>query len=333
MIAAASARVDLRHTLRRPGDALASASIGIAPMPWAAAARETGGATVDPLEILDEIARTGFEGTQYRPGFPTGAVLRDALDRRGLRLAEVYVPLPATVDGPTSEAIDVAMHLLELLHEANGDMLCLALDGSPDRDRRAGRATESGTPVLTEPGWAALADVIGTIADRAAALGHPVSFHPHAGTLVETVAETERLLRSTDPARLGLCLDTGHWIVAGGDPVSALREHGTRVTHVHLKDVDPGVLDRLRAGELGSLGEAVRERLFTELGSGSLDLDGVIAALEGKGYAGWLIVEQDTSWNPPAESAAIGRRVLASVLRRHGTQDEAAARASNGAWR
>ena len=296
-------------------------------MPWAAAARKAGGAGVDPLEILDEIARIGYEGTQYRPGFPTGPVLRDALDRRGLRLAEVYVPLPATVDGPTSEALDVAMHLLELLHEANGDMLCLALDGSPDRDRQAGRATETAAPALTGSGWAALADLIGAIADRAQALGRPVSFHPHAGTLVETVAETERLLRSTDPSGLGLCLDVGHWIVGGGDPLAAIRDYGTRVTHVHLKDVDPAVLARLRAGELGGLGDAVRERLFTELGSGSLDLDGVVAALVATGFAGWLIVEQDTSWNPPSESAAIGRRVLASVLRRQG------AGATNGAWR
>ena len=300
-------------------------------MLWAAAAREAGGASVEPLGILDEIARIGFDGTQYRPGFPTGAALRDALGQRGLRLAEVYLPLPATVDGPTAEAMDIADDLLGLLHDANGDMLCLALDGSPDRDRHAGRATEAGTPVLTESGWASLVETIHAIADRAIALGHPVSFHPHAGTLVETVPETERLLRSTDPARLGLCLDVAHWIVAGGDPVATIRAYGTRVTHVHLKDVDPAVLARLRAGELAGLTDAVRERLFTELGSGGLDLDGVIAALVKTGYAGWLIVEQDTSWNPPSESAAIGRRVLAAALRRHGAN--AGSASSNGSGR
>ena len=316
-----------RTTLRRPGDALSDASIGIAPMLWATTAAEADRAAPEPLGILDEIARVGYEGTQYRPGFPTGGALRDALARRGLRLAEVYVPLPATVDGPGAEALDVAASLLALLHEAGGEMLCLALHGSPDRDLHAGRATEAGTPVLTEAGWAGLAETVHAIADRANDLGHPVSFHPHAGTLVETVAEAERLLRTTDPARVGLCLDVGHWIVGGGDPVVAIREHGSRVTHVHLKDVDPEVLTRLRAGELDGLGDAVRERLFTELGNGSLDLDGVIGALEAAGYGGWLIVEQDTSWNPPSEAAAIGRRMLASALRPHGRAR------SNGTWR
>ena len=55
--------------------------------------------------------------------------------------------------------------------------------------------------------------------------------------------------------------------------------------------------------------------LFTELGAGVLDLDGVLAALAERGYEGWLMVEQDSSWGPPSESAAIGRRVLAHALR------------------
>jgi inosose dehydratase len=118
------------------------------------------------------------------------------------------------------------------------------------------------------------------------------------------------------PDELPLCLDVGHVIVGGGDPVEELRRYGDRVTHVHLKDVDPLVLDKLRRRKLGGLDEAVRERLFTELGSGVLDLDGVLGALAERRYAGWLMVEQDTSWPPPTESGAIGRRVFAAALRR-----------------
>ncbi len=161
--------------------------------------------------------------------------------------------------------------------------------------------------------------LIHAIADRAAALGHPVVFHPHGGTFIETPTEVERLVAATDPQRMGICLDVGHYVVGGGDPVAAIRALGDRVTHVHLKDVDPAVLVRLQTGALEGLGHAIRERVFTELGAGILDLDGVIAALAELDYAGWLIVEQDTTWAPPSESAAIGRRVLASALRRLGT--------------
>jgi sugar phosphate isomerase/epimerase len=80
------------------------------------------------------------------------------------------------------------------------------------------------------------------------------------------------------------------------------------------------VLARLRAGELAGFGAAVRARLFTELGSGALDLLGCLRVLHRRDYAGWLMVEQDSGWPPPSESAAIGRRVLAFALTTIGTE-------------
>jgi sugar phosphate isomerase/epimerase len=51
-----------------------------------------------------------------------------------------------------------------------------------------------------------------------------------------------------------------------------------------------------------------------------VDIEGVVRALASIGYVGWLMVEQDTTWRPPSESAAIGRRVLAAELRRLGSE-------------
>ena len=87
------------------------------------------------------------------------------------------------------------------------------------------------------------------------------------------------------------------------------------MTHIHAKDVDPEVLGRLRDGELDGFGGAVRERIFTELGNGALDVAGMVAALDRIGYAGWLMVEQDSSWLAPAEAAAVGGRVLRWAIR------------------
>ncbi len=324
-----ASRVDRRPSLRRPDDALPRSSIGTAPMLWSNAdgAPRDGS---DALVTLDEIARIGYEGTQLGDGFPKGAALRDALRERGLLLAEVYVPIPATLHGPVTDALDIAMERLRLLHEGEGEVLCLALDSSPGRDAAAGRASEPGTPVLTDAGWESLVELIHAIAARATAQGYPVVFHPHAGTFIETPAEVERLVTATDPERMGICLDVGHYLVGGGDPVTAIRALGERVTHVHLKDVDAAVLTRLQAGALEGLGHGIRERVFTELGAGILDLDGVVVALAEMDYAGWLIVEQDTTWAPPSESAAIGRRVLASALRRLGKTGAAGSADSAG---
>jgi inosose dehydratase len=305
-----------RANLRQPGDALPRTSIGTVPILWYGAAD---GDRWDAASLLDEIGRLGYEGTQLGREFPPGSALRDDLARRGLRLAEVYVPLTATPDGPSEGAMDVARACLDRLHQGAGDILCVAVDGSADRDALAGRADQPGTPAFTDAGWSSLVALLHDIADEVTRLGHLVVFHPHAATYVETLGEIDRLLDATDPERLGVCLDTGHHLVAGGDPVAALRDLGERVRHVHLKDVDPVVLARLMDGRYRGMADAVRNGLFTELGAGMLDLDGILATLAARDYDGWLMVEQDASLRPPSEAALIGRSALAAALRRLGT--------------
>jgi inosose dehydratase len=305
---------DLRARLRHPGDALANAPLGTVPILWHHIDADAPAARVDPVMVLDEIARLGYEGAQLDEGLPEGAALRATLAARGLRLAEVYAALPASPARLGSDALAVGRERLRLLVEGDGDVLCVALDGSPDRDARAGRAETGGTPRLTDAAWLELAQVLETLADETIAAGRRMAFHPHAGTYVETPAEVERLVATTDPHRVGICLDVGHYLVGGGDPLTALEWLGERVAHVHLKDVDPAVHARLSEGGLSGLSEAVDQRIFTELGAGSLDLLGVLRVLAGRGYDGWLMVEQDSSWSPPSEAAAIGRRVLAHAL-------------------
>jgi inosose dehydratase len=314
----AGARPDLRTTLRRPGDALPRASIGTVPILWNNVDIAELRHGTDALTILDEIARTGYEGTQLGIGFPEGEALGAALAERRLRLAEVYLSIPATVDGPTADALAIGRERLRLLHDGGGEVLVMALDLSPDRDVCAGRANEPGTPVFTDAAWDALLATVHTLAGEAAAAGHRAAFHPHGGTFIETPAEVERLVAGLDPSLVGICLDVGHYTVGGGDPVAALLDLGDRVTHIHLKDVDPVVLGGLRSGTIPGFTAAVRGRLFTELGAGLVDLDGVLAVAVSRDYDGWLMVEQDSTWGPPSESAAIGRRVLAAALRRLG---------------
>jgi inosose dehydratase len=317
-VPAASALVararQLRGLLATDGP-LSGAPIGTVPILWnnVDIAELRLGTRADA--ILDDIARVGYDGCQLGIGFSEGEALRSTLAARELRLAEVYASIAATVDGPTDGALDEVRERLRLLISGGGEVFCVALDGSPDRDMAAGHATDEDTSQMTDTGWDRLVGLLRTVAAETQAAGARIAFHPHAGTFVETPAEVERLAAAIDADTLPFCLDVGHYLVGGGDPVAALHRFGGRVTHVHLKDIDPGVLERLRRREVGSFGDAVRQRLFTELGSGLLDLDGVLAALAERDYRGWLMVEQDSGWPSPAESAAIGRRVLAFALR------------------
>ncbi|MBA2720148.1 MAG: TIM barrel protein [Chloroflexi bacterium] len=295
---------------------LGGVSIGTVPILWNNVDIQELRLGTSAEAILDDITRTGYDGTQLGLGFPEGQALRLAVTARGLRLAEVYASIPATVDGPMDTALDEVRERLRLLVAGGGEVLCIAFDGSPDRDASAGRAGDSATPRLTDSGWAATIELLATIARETTAAHARIAFHPHAGTYIETPDEVARLAASIDADALPFCLDVGHYTVGGGDPVAALRTYGARVSHVHLKDVDPEVLAALRAGTVGGFGAAIRARLFTELGAGVLDLDAILAVLAERRYDGWLMVEQDSGWPPPAESAAIGRRVLAAALRR-----------------
>lgn len=265
--------------------------------------------------VLGEMARLGYEGTELGSNYPAGRDLTELLARHDLRLAGAYVALPCSAEGPTPGAIDLGHAKLAALHAAGGEVLIVALDQSPGRTEASGRADAPQTPQLSEAGWRSLVASLETLGREAAELGHPLAFHNHTGTFVETPAELERLLGLTDPALVGLCLDLGHYTVGGGDAVTGLERHAERLSHIHLKDVDETVLGRLRGGQIADFREALRERIFTELGSGVLDLPGILRALRAAGYRGWIMVEQDTSWHPPSESAAIARQVLEYALK------------------
>jgi inosose dehydratase len=263
--------------------------------------------------VLDEVARLGYAGTTLGVGFPSGTKLRRELERRGLRLAEVYATLPCDRDGPTDDALRAGRRALAELHAGDGDVLVVAIGGTTERDAATGRAASA--PSLADDGWRSLAVTLEALGQEAKAAGHRIAVHNHAGAWIETPDELQRLADETDPGLVELCLDVGHCIVGGGDPVETLRRHGQRVTHVHVKDVAPGPLAALNAGRMHGFADALRQRIFAPLGGGILDLPGVLGALAALQYRGWLMVEQDTSWEPPSEAAAIGRRVLDATLR------------------
>jgi inosose dehydratase len=152
--------------------------------------------------------------------------------------------------------------------------------------------------------WHTLTDNLARLEETVAAHGIALAVHPHAGTLLEHVDDVERLLEDTD-ARI--CLDTGHLLIGGADPAAFAREHAGRIAHVHLKDVDATVAQRLRDGDV-TLVQAVQAGLFRPLGEGDADIAEVVRRLETNGYERWLVLEQDTAitgQEPPVGSGPI----------------------------
>jgi inosose dehydratase len=283
--------------------------IGLVPLGWPDPTGDLNG-------FFAEVERLGFEGIQHGPAGGHPDATRRALADHGVRVAERYFAIPCTPDGPAEGAFERGLACLDDLDALAGEVLVAAIDGSPDRDASAARA-ESG-PGLSDAGWSRLASLLEQLVEVAGERGHIVSFHPHAGTYVETEAETDRLMASVDADGLTLCMDTGHWIVGGGDPVATIRRYGRRVSHVHLKDVDAAVLARLQRSELDGLTQAVEQHVFCTLGHGELQLRAVLRELADAGYRGWLMIEQDSFPGSAMAAAAANRAALATALEAEG---------------
>ena len=95
----------------------------------------------------------------------------------------------------------------------------------------------------------------------------------------------------------GAGLDTGNIATHGGDPVRAARELGTAIIHVHLKDVP-----------------AVGSDECVALGTGIVDIRGVLAELKAVSYQGWLSIEVETSSHDPTADIIASAETVRSML-------------------
>jgi inosose dehydratase len=297
--------------LREPPRPLRAAT---APVNWNNADAPQIRPHVPARQMLREMRAAGYDATEFGPGLPDDpAALRDLLDEAGMRLVGGFFALPLSrADAGARFAADVE-RFAALLRGAGADLVVLCDAIQEERGAWAGRILDPSAPRLTEEGRIVLAQNAAAVAERLRDLGMRTAYHPHVATYVEAPDEVRSLLDGTDPSLLGLCLDTGHLAYGGGDPVAAARAYGDRVWHVHLKDVDRVRLERARR-EGWSFVQALERRIFSELGRGGVDLPGVRDALRASGYAGWVVVEQDTQEGSALEAATRNRRYVKDVF-------------------
>ena len=165
-------------------------------------------------------------------------------------------------------------------------------------------------PVLPESDFAAYGERLTGLAEYCTSQGVPLTFHHHMGTGVETEPELDLVMANTGDA-VGLLIDTGHLLFAGGDILAVIERYGHRVNHVHAKDVRSEVLATIDR-EKESFLDCVLKGIFTVPGDGMIDYHAVMQALADKKYEGWVIVEaeQDPALADPYEYACIGYEAL-----------------------
>ncbi|MCW2511570.1 MAG: inosose dehydratase [Mycobacterium sp.] len=273
-----------------------------APISWGVCEVPGWGYQLSPDRVLAEMRDAGLTATELGPdGFlPTDiAELTATLAYFGLSCVGGFVPVLLHDAG--HDPMEDLAGPLESLVAAGAEVVVLAaatgLDGYDSR------------PVLDDAQWDNLFANLDRLGAAVAARGLTATLHPHVGTMVETRADVDKVLAgSTIP----LCLDTGHLLIGGTDPLELTRQVPERIKHAHLKDVNLKLAAQVQSGDL-TYTEAVAAGMYVPLGTGDVDIAGIVKTLGDNGYDGWYVMEQDNILvAEPADAGPLGD-VLASV--------------------
>ena len=294
--------------------------VGNAPCSWGVMGGYDAGLYPPYAQVLDEIAAAGYTGTELGDwGYlPTdAALLREDLASRGLSMIGALVPAPLAERSAHAAGRADALRAARLLSavadpSAPAPFIILtdANGANVERVRNAGRIRPEHS--LSDEQWAAFADGAGAIARAVREeTGLRTVFHHHCGGFVETPAETARLLEMTAADELGLCFDTGHWALGGGDVLDAFAKYRERIWHVHFKEYHAGI-----AAAMGTNGwdyfEGLANRVFYRLGTGDVAFAALLDELRASRYDGWIVVEDELppGMGCPEESAQADREYL-----------------------
>jgi inosose dehydratase len=251
----------------------------------------------DGISVLDQVAGAGYAGIDLGPAgyLGSGTRLGELLAERNLGLAGAYLELPYADHDALAQAMGDLDALLATFDAVRPYLPgppprpTLADAGSRERRGRPGRSVAQPGLGLDRDGWRAFAEGLARVTGRCRDRGYEPTFHPETGTYVEAPWEIEEVLDRSD---IGLCLETGHMMLGGGDPVTMLRDWGDRVNHVHLKDAVRSVMAEIVA-DGAPVTEIWSRKAFCALGRGDLDVTGILDGLRGISFGGWLVVEQD----------------------------------------
>lgn len=243
--------------------------------------------------FLDEAAAAGYTRIELGPyGFlPTDPHrLRDELAKRGMTMTAGTI-FEHLHRADSWESTWAGVSAAASLTAAMGAKHIVVI---PDFWRDPATAAVLEPSQLTAEEWPRYAKQIDRLAKAVREeFGLQFQFHPHAETHVDTHVNVDRFLAETDPDLVTLCLDTGHISYCDGDNLKLIHDYPERIGYVHLKQVDPEVLRKVRAGDI-PWGEAVAMGAMCEPPFGVPDMAPVLEALAQLEHVElFAIVEQD----------------------------------------
>lgn len=285
--------------------------LGIAPIAWTNDDMPDLGSENTFEQCISEMALAGFTGCEVGNKYPRNDIpaLKKALSLRNMQICNAWFSsflLTKPYDEVEKDFTDHISFLKEMGAKVVGiseqSYSIQGTDKSVFKDKY----------IMNDDEWTRLCDGVNRLGKVAKDMGISLTYHHHMGTVVQTAAEIDRLMENTDPELFSLLYDSGHLAYCGEDYIGVLKKYANRVKHVHLKDIRPEVIDKVKRENLSFL-EGVRLGTFTVPGDGAIDFGPIFDILADSGYEGYVLVEaeQDPAKANPFEYALKARKYIA----------------------
>jgi sugar phosphate isomerase/epimerase len=270
---------------------LGSTALAAAALPTASLAAVTK-TDRDPVHGL-KLGLTSYSLRQFT--FDQAIAMTRQLGVKYISLKDMHLPYKTTTAERQQAHQKVEAAGLTLL---GGGVIYM--NNNPDEIRSLFEyAKDAGMPTLVsspEP------DALDTVEKLAREYDLRVAIHNHGpgDKRYPSPLDVLRLVKSRDP-RLGICMDVGHTVRIGVDPVEAIQQCAARLYDFHMKDVT----------------QATAKGGATNVGRGVIDIVGVLRALISVKFAYHVALEYEAHGDAPMpgmiESFAYLRGTLAAI--------------------
>lgn len=285
--------------------------LGIAPIAWTNDDMPDLGKENTFEQCVSEMALAGFTGSEVGNKYPKDPeVLKKALELRGVEICNQWFS-SFLITKPFEEVEKEFRAQLAFLKAMGAKVI-----GASEQSHSV--QGQMDTPIfghkyeMNDEEWDTFCtgmNKLGKIAKEEYDIA--LTFHHHMGTVVQSLAEVDRMMENTDPEYVSLLFDTGHFTYCGEDPLEVVKKYVHRIKHVHLKDIRPEVVEQVKKENMSFLA-GVRAGAFTIPGDGCINYDPIFKVLEDAGYEGYMVVEaeQDPAKANPFEYAKMGREYI-----------------------
>lgn len=285
--------------------------LGIAPIAWTNDDLPDLGGENTFEQCVSEMALAGFTGSEVGNKYPKDPdILKKALELRGIEICNQWFS-SFLLTKPFEEVEKKFRAQLAFLKTMGAGIIGVS-EQSHSVQGMQDTPIFGHKYVMNDAEWDIFCKGLNRLGKIAAdEYGICLTYHHHMGTVVQDEDEVERMMEETDKKYVSLLFDTGHFKYCGADPLKMVEKYAGRIRHVHLKDIRPEVVEKVKKEDLSFL-EGVRQGTFTIPGDGCIDFEPVFRVLEENGYEGYMVVEaeQDPAKADPLEYAIRARKYI-----------------------